>query len=61
MATASLCVDGKIVSCISQERFSRNKNDESYPKDAIEFCLKNSNLNTSDIDIVSVNSGKRFL
>ena len=56
MATASLCIDGKIVSCVSQERFSRNKNDESYPKDAIEFCLKNSKLKASDIDIVAIGS-----
>lgn len=57
MATASMCVDGEIVCCVSQERFSRKKNDESYPKEAIEFCLDYSDIKSGDeIDFVAVGS-----
>ena len=57
MATASMCVDGEIISCISQERFSRKKNDESYPKDAIEFCLAHAETKSgNDVDIIAIGS-----
>ena len=44
-SSASLMIDGKIVSGISEERFTRKKNDESYPKNAIEYVLKTNNIN----------------
>lgn len=57
MATASIYVDGSIVACSSQERYSRKKNDESYPKDAIEFCLKQAGiLDPKEVDIVAIGS-----
>ena len=34
-------IDGEIVSCVSEERFSRVKNDERYPKKAIDWILEN--------------------
>ena len=30
-STAAIMLDGKILECISEERFSRVKNDERYP------------------------------
>jgi carbamoyltransferase len=57
MATASMLIDGAIVSCISQERFSRKKNDESYPKEAIEFCLAHAGVKSGDdVDVVAIGS-----
>ncbi len=57
MATASMCIDGVIDSCVSQERFSRKKNDESYPKEAIEYCLAYGGVKTGDeIDAVAIGS-----
>ena len=39
-STAALMVDGKILGSISEERFSRIKNDERYPYQAINWLLK---------------------
>lgn len=43
-STAALLVDGEIIACVSQERFSRIKNDERYPRQAIEAVLEISGL-----------------
>ncbi len=51
-SSASLMVDGKILSCSSEERFTRKKNDEAYPKSAIEFVLKKNKIKSSQIDAV---------
>jgi carbamoyltransferase len=57
MATASMFVDGEIVSSISQERFSRSKNDESYPKEAIDFVLAHAGVESGrDVDAVAIGS-----
>jgi carbamoyltransferase len=39
-STAALMIDGEIVGCCSEERFSRVKNDERYPINAINYLLK---------------------
>ena len=51
-STAALLVDGEIVACVSQERFSRIKNDESYPRHAIEAVLEIGGLDATDLDAV---------
>jgi carbamoyltransferase len=48
-SSASLMIDGKIVSAVSEERFSNRKNDESYPKKAIDYLIKSNNINKSQI------------
>ena len=52
-STASLMIDGKIVDVASEERFSKIKNDERYPKKAIDWVLKNNRLSAKDISFVS--------
>ena len=49
-SAAALIIDGKIISAAQEERFSRKKNDAGYPVNAINFVLKNSNLNLNEID-----------
>jgi carbamoyltransferase len=49
-SAASLVVDGDIVACAQEERFTRVKHDMSYPYNSINWILKHSNLNLSDID-----------
>ena len=49
-SAATLIVDGKIVSAAQEERFTRKKHDASYPYNAVEFVLENSNLKLSEID-----------
>ena len=48
-STAALMIDGKIVACVSEERFSRIKNDERYPKKAVEWVLFNNKIKKNEI------------
>lgn len=51
-STAALMVDGEIVACVSEERFSRVKNDERYPKQAIEAVLQIGGIRADQLDVV---------
>ena len=44
--------DGKVIAAGQEERFTRKKHDASFPKNAVEFCLKQGGINTSDLDYV---------
>lgn len=52
-STAALYIDGEIIACASEERFSRQKNDERYPKNAIEYVLKQGGIEANEIDFVA--------
>ena len=54
LSTAAILVDDKIVSCASEERFSRVKNDEQYPRKSIEFVLKEANIKFGELDKVVI-------
>jgi carbamoyltransferase len=58
-STAALMVDGEVVACISEERFSRIKNDERYPLRAIDAVLKRGGVTPADLDHV-VFAANRF-
>ena len=49
-SAAALIIDGKIISAAQEERFTRKKHDPSYPYNAVQFVLNNSNLKLSEID-----------
>ena len=51
-SAACILVDGEIVAAAQEERFTRKKHDPRYPKNAINFVLKYSNLKLSDVDQV---------
>lgn len=52
-STAAVMIDGQIVACVSEERFSRVKNEDSYPFNAIEAVLKTANIKAGEIDLVA--------
>lgn len=58
-STAALMIDGEVFVCVSEERFSRIKNDERYPAKAIESILKMAGIRPSELDVV-VFSGEYF-
>lgn len=58
-STAALMIDGKISACVSEERFSRKKNDDSYPLNAVNHVLRIGGIAPSDIDMVAF-TGRRF-
>jgi len=49
-SAATLIKDGNIIAAAQEERFSRKKHDASYPYHAVEYVLKESNLQLSQID-----------
>jgi len=51
-SAACLIKDGKLVAAASEERFSRKKQDPSFPKKAINFCLDYAGIKIKDVDYV---------
>ncbi len=51
----ALCVDGKIVVAITEERLTRKKNTAGY-MNALMYCLETANLTINDIDLVVFSS-----
>jgi carbamoyltransferase len=39
-AAACLVRDGEIVAAAQEERFTRKKHDASFPRNAVEYCLR---------------------
>lgn len=61
-ADTSACVikDGEIISAVEEERFTRIKHFSGFPKNSIDYCLNEADLNLSKIDIISVNYNKNY-
>ena len=51
-SAAAIIVDGEIIGAAQEERFTRKKHDASYPKNAINYVLKEAGLKLNDIDHV---------
>jgi len=51
-SAATLLVDGVVVAAAQEERFSRRKNDERFPVNAVEFCLSQGGQSLKDLDAV---------
>lgn len=51
-SAAAVLVDGQIVAAAQEERFSRVKHDPAFPAGAVRACLRQADLNPSDIDQV---------
>ncbi|MFO1247319.1 MAG: carbamoyltransferase [Alphaproteobacteria bacterium] len=51
-SAAALSVDGRIVAAAQEERFTRIKHDEAFPRHAIAYCLRDGRVNLNDVDYV---------
>ena len=51
-SAAAIIVNGEIIAAAQEERFSRKKHDANYPKNAINYILKEANLKLSEVDHV---------
>ncbi len=49
-SAAAIINDGNILAAAQEERFSRKKHDARYPRNAINYVLKEANLKLNDID-----------
>ncbi len=52
-SAACLLKDGEIIACAQEERFSRRKHDFDFPKQAIDYCLKEGRITIEDLDYVA--------
>lgn len=52
-AAAALIEDGKVVYAAQEERFTRIKNDASFPENAIRFCIKEACITLEQIDYIA--------
>ncbi len=51
-SAAALLREGQIIAAAQEERFSRRKNDERFPINAVNFCLRQAGIETKDLDAV---------
>ena len=49
-SAATLIQDGKIIAAAQEERFSRKKHDERFPKNAIRYVLQEGNVELNQVD-----------
>ena len=52
-SSAALLKDGKIIAAAQEERFSRKKHDTSFPRLAIDFCLKSQNITIEEVNYIA--------
>ena len=52
-SAACLVKDGEIVAAAQEERFTRKKHDHAFPSNAIQYCLKESGIDGTELDVVA--------
>ena len=52
-SAACLVKDGEIIAAAQEERFTRKKHDFSFPKHAVEYCLREGKISAKDLDYVA--------
>ncbi|MEA2099735.1 MAG: carbamoyltransferase C-terminal domain-containing protein [Campylobacterota bacterium] len=55
-SSASILVDGVVIAATHEERYTRIKNDDSFPCNAIDYCLKMAGINASELDGTAIAS-----
>jgi len=51
-SAAALISDGEIVAAAQEERFSRQKHDARFPRNAVAYCLREGGANVHDLESV---------
>ena len=52
-SAACLLSDGRIVAAAQEERFSRKKHDHRFPRQAVEYCLREAGITADDLEQVA--------
>src|SRR5580765_5246975 len=52
-SAACLVRDGRIIAAAQEERFTRKKHDAAFPKNAVEYCLREGGIRVADLDLVA--------
>lgn len=51
-SAACLVRDGEIIAAAQEERFTRKRHDADFPKCAVDYCLEEAGIKTTDLDYV---------
>jgi carbamoyltransferase len=51
-SAAALMVEGRVVAAAQEERFTRKKHDHEFPKNAVDYCLREAGIQPEDLDYV---------
>ena len=52
-SAAAILEDGKVIAAAEEERFSREKFDDGFPKNAIDYCMKEADITADKIHSVA--------
>jgi len=52
-SAAAILKDGQVIAAVEEERFSRKKNDDGFPKQAIDYCMKEAGITGSDLACIA--------
>lgn len=52
-SAAAILRDGEIIAAAQEERFTRQKHDASFPKNAVAYCLKEAGIGLCDVQHVA--------
>jgi len=52
-SAAAIIRDAQIIAAVEEERVSRLKFDDNFPKSAIEFCIKEAGISPDELDCVT--------
>lgn len=52
-AGVALIKDEEIIAAVQEERFTRKKQDDSFPKKSIKYCLEEASLSLEEIDYIA--------
>lgn len=52
-SAACVLKKGEIIAAAQEERFTRKKHDQNFPSNAINYCLKEAGISSSDLEIVA--------
>ncbi len=52
-SSATLLEDENIIAAAQEERFSRKKQDDKFPKHAIEYCLEEAGITLNELDYIA--------
>src|SRR5256886_8865498 len=58
-SSAALVRDGKLVAAAEEERFRRIKHWAGFPSQAVAYCLREANVQLSDVDHIAFNQDNR--
>jgi len=51
-SAAALVCDGEIIAAAQEERFTRKKHDFDFPRQAIDYCVREGGISAEDLDFV---------